>query len=533
MNPGNPRSQHSNLASDDGAAEAYAVDFLDTPDGNRAYADFLEGSYGTGEEEFVFPDMEPDEIPEKQPEDEKADNEVEEEPAAAIPGVDGLGLYLNEIGKIPRLTRKEEIALGKTLEKNSKAIAMYVLRTGYGAGKVSLLLQDCLDGCFSIYRRKEIKRYPPFNVSLDELEERAPEILESMRVALPRAKDRIRKVIGNNVSKPWETRYKRELARMQESFAELLRPLDPVYSRTVEPLFRTLLNYQALLDGRGGKRQSKEGNGFLANLAIEIGDLPDHFLESMNGMRGLWEKREHARRQLTEGNLRLVVSMAKKYRYRGLDFHDLIQQGNTGLMHAVEKWDVKRGYKFSTYATWWIMQAITRALNDEARTVRLPANVSEDKGKVYNTARELWQEMHREPTSEEIAKASGIPDFKVRGIMKSQPISLEEKFGHDEDFDEFGDFLACEGNQPSEGCESAELHERINEVLGNLSPREARIIQMRFGLESRYPMTLEECGKELGVTRERVRQIEARAMRKLHHPKIVRQLEPFAELLTA
>jgi len=317
-----------------------------------------------------------------------------------------------------------------------------------------------------------------------------------------------------------------------------------IRTQRIQPLMKKMEQISGRMEEIVGMLEQMKGNRTCkeerANLDKELEDLmmmtleePEALQKRVRVMNHRFTEYEDSKRSLSGGNLRLVVSIAKKYRNRGLSFLDLIQEGNTGLMRAVDKYEYRRGYKFSTYATWWIRQAITRAIADQARTIRIPVHMIETMSRLRNVSKKMVQELGREPTMEELAEAANITVEETRRVMKisKHPISLDRPVGESED-SYFGDFIEDDGvESPVNAAAQEMLKDKIEGVLKTLTYREREIIKLRYGLGDGYTYTLEEVGRIFKVTRERVRQIEAKAVRKLQHPVRSRQLEGFLESL--
>ncbi|AMV36039.1 RNA polymerase sigma factor RpoD [Planctomyces sp. SH-PL62] len=451
---------------------------------------------------------------------------------------DPVRMYLTQMGEIPLLTRDQEINLAKKIEVTRKKFRRKVLECHFALALVVDVLKKVSDGELPFDRT--VKVSVTENLEKDQILGRMPHNLATLshlmecnvRDFKAFIRDREPTSRAGLVNDLKRRRFKavnlvEELSIRTQKVQPLMKRLEQIAVRMNELLFQ-LREYRA---GRVGKEDR-------ANLVKELKDLMRITLESPKSLRrrvavmnSRFKEYEQAKRELSGGNLRLVVSIAKKYRNRGLSFLDLIQEGNTGLMRAVDKYEYRRGYKFSTYATWWIRQAITRAIADQARTIRIPVHMIETMSKLRNVSKKLLQEKGREPTIEETAKAANISVEETRRVMKisRHPISLDRPVGESED-SYFGDFIEDEAvESPINAATQEMLKDKIDQVLKTLTYREREIIKLRYGLGDGYTYTLEEVGRIFKVTRERVRQIEAKAVRKLQHPVRSRQLEGFLE----
>ena len=451
---------------------------------------------------------------------------------------DPVRMYLTQMGEIPLLTRDQEISLAKKIEITRKRFRRKVLECHFALALVVDVLKKVNDGELPFDRT--VKVSVTENLEKDQILGRMPHNLATLAHLMEcnnrdfrgyireRDKQLRRQLLADLKSRRRKAvNLVEELSIRTQKVQPLMKRLEQVSAKMRELMFQ-LAEHRA---GRGGKEER-------SNLQKELKDLMRITLETplslenrVELMNARFREYEQAKRDLSGGNLRLVVSIAKKYRNRGLSFLDLIQEGNTGLMRAVDKYEYRRGYKFSTYATWWIRQAITRAIADQARTIRIPVHMIETMSKLRNVSKKLLQEKGREPTIEETAKAANISIEETRRVMKisRHPISLDRPVGESED-SYFGDFIEDEAAEsPINAATQEMLKEKIDQVLKTLTYREREIIKLRYGLGDGYTYTLEEVGRIFKVTRERVRQIEAKAVRKLQHPVRSRQLEGFLE----
>jgi RNA polymerase primary sigma factor len=452
---------------------------------------------------------------------------------------DPVRMYLTQMGEIPLLKREEEIALAKKIEVTRKRFRRKVLECDYALRNVVETLKRV--HCGDLPFDRTVKVSLTENLEKDKILQRMPHNLKTLEHLMEQNVEDFKKLADSRTGEDDKKELRRSLKARRRKTVTLVEELS-IRTQKVQPLMKKLEQISGRMDelerqveDLKGQRSAKDDR---ANLEKEMSDLMDITLEEpaslrkrVEVMRMRFTEYEEAKRALSGGNLRLVVSIAKKYRNRGLSFLDLIQEGNTGLMRAVDKYEYRRGYKFSTYATWWIRQAITRAIADQARTIRIPVHMIETMSKLRNVSKKLLQDIGREPTIEETAKAAGISVEETRRVLKisRHPISLDRPVGESED-SYFGDFIeddSCES--PVSAATQEMLKDKIESVLKTLTYREREIIKLRYGLGDGYTYTLEEVGRIFKVTRERVRQIEAKAVRKLQHPVRSRQLEGFLD----
>lgn len=452
---------------------------------------------------------------------------------------DPVRMYLTQMGQIDLLDRRQEVSLAMRIELTRRRFRRKVLECDYALRQVTETLKRVHTGDLPFDRTIKVSQTE--NLEKDKILARMPHNLRTLEPLMEANVDDFQRLLDERSAAKDKDELRERLRLRRRKTVTLVEELS-IRTQKVQPLMKKLEQISQRMDELEGEIEALRGNRAAkeerANLEKELQDLmlitleePASLRKRVGIMRSRFAEYEQAKRELSGGNLRLVVSIAKKYRNRGLSFLDLIQEGNTGLMRAVDKYEHRRGFKFSTYATWWIRQAITRAIADQARTIRIPVHMIETMSKLRNVSKKLLQEMGREPTIEETAKAAQISYEECKRVLKisRQPISLDRPVGESED-SYFGDFIEDNSvESPVSAATNEMLKDKIEGVLKTLTYREREIIKLRYGLGDGYTYTLEEVGRIFKVTRERVRQIEAKAVRKLQHPVRSRQLEGFLD----
>ncbi|MDB4633911.1 sigma-70 family RNA polymerase sigma factor [Rubripirellula sp.] len=470
-----------------------------------------------------------------------ASSEGETLAAAAVempkPSDDPIRMYLSQMAEIPLLTREEEISLAKKIEITRKQFRRTLLESDYAMRSTVTTLHRVHSGELPFDRT--IKVSLTERLTKEQITARMPHNLRTLDVLIRQNKSDFELLVRKSTSPRLKAEVRRRFIRNRRKSLELVEELS-LRSRRVTPLLKHLeeiskrMNFiRARLAELGNDAVSRDEAADLRQeqreLMLVTQESPTSLHNRMVKARQHFEEYETTKRQLSSGNLRLVVSIAKKYRNRGMSFLDLIQEGNTGLMRAVDKYEYRRGFKFSTYATWWIRQAITRAIADQARTIRIPVHMIDVLSKLRQAQKNLTQDLKREPTYEEISKVTEIPLEEVRRVMDigRHPVSLDRPVGEGED-SSFGEFIEDgDSHNPVRSAASSILRGKIDELLKTLTYREREIIRLRYGLVDGYSYTLEECGRIFKVTRERVRQIEAKAVAKLQSPSRSDRLAAF------
>jgi RNA polymerase primary sigma factor len=452
---------------------------------------------------------------------------------------DPVRMYLTQMGEIPLLTRQQEIYLAKKIELTRRRFRTKLLECDYVIQQAYKVLKRVHDGELPFDRTVQVSVTD--RLEKDQILGRLPHNLRTLDILLKRNRRDYLVALSRTQSKnkrhaAWTrlSRRRRRSVRLVEELGLRTQRIEQMI-RTLEDFCRRIGELRAKIDAhkrdKGPAAERKPWISEYRAILVATQETPKSLLNRVMMLKVVYSEYQQAKRELSEGNLRLVVSIAKKYRNRGLSFLDLIQEGNAGLMRAVDKFEYRRGFKFCTYATWWIRQAITRAVADQSRTIRIPVHMVETMSRVRNVSRQLLQELGREPTLEETARKARTTVDEARRVlaMSRYPISLDRPVGNSED-SHFGDLLPDgTAESPATGASQEMLRTRINKVLKTLSYREREIIKLRYGLGDGYSYTLEEVGHIFKVTRERIRQIEAKAVRKLQQPSRSQELVGFLD----
>ncbi len=452
---------------------------------------------------------------------------------------DPVRMYLTQMGEIPLLTRQQEIELAKKIEVTRRRFRTKLLECDYVIQSAYKVLKRVHDGELPFDRTVQVSVTD--RLEKDQILGRLPHNLCTVEILLKRnrrdysiASSRSRQKSKRRAAWQRLSHRRRRAVRLVEELGLRTQRIETLV-RTLDDFSRRVDDLKARIDAhkkaRGPAVERAKWRQEFRNILIATQETPQSLRNRVSDLKCVYSEYQQAKRELSEGNLRLVVSIAKKYRNRGLSFLDLIQEGNAGLMRAVDKFEYRRGFKFCTYATWWIRQAITRAVADQSRTIRIPVHMVETMSRVRNVSRQLLQDLGREPTIEETARKARTTVDEARRVlaMSRYPISLDRPVGNSED-SQFGDLLPDgAAESPATGASQEMLRSRINRVLKTLSYREREIIKLRYGLGDGYSYTLEEVGHIFKVTRERIRQIEAKAVRKLQQPSRSQELVGFLD----